>query len=395
MKKILLGTAIVSVALASCVSEEANHLANQMKSKITFDSPVMYGNENSRANVYGEIGSHSYGVESAGQVTYSYPQNELFQIYAVNHEGDFAGWKENQKADFNNTAIAYDSDVDGWAPKNGDNYYYWETGKKMTFAACSPAELDVDGCVRTYGAAGLTITDFAVNADPQKQYDLLFSTRSCNNTSENMQSGADKYSGVPVKFQHALSSIRFSLRNTSSETVVLTKITIDKVKYKGTFTENIEEKAENYAQYERGVNVNPKWTVVSDVITEEYKAFEGEVTFPSEAQYVTQLVAKADNDSEVHQLLLMPQELSEDAKVTVYYTVNGTPNTKEVTLKGLNSVKNVDTAHEEYAAINAWEIGKRYTYRLYYSSETAKKDKIYFAPETDNWEDVDVIVVKL
>ena len=395
MKKILLGTAIVSVALASCVSEEANHLANQMKSKITFDSPVMYGNENSRANVYGEIGNHSYGVEGAGQVTYSYPQNELFQIYAVNHEGDFAGWKENQKADFNNTAIAYDSDVDGWAPKNGDNYYYWETGKKMTFAACSPAELDVDGCVRTYGAAGLTITDFAVNADPQKQYDLLFSTRSCNNTSENMQSGADKYSGVPVKFQHALSSIRFSLRNTSSETVVLTKITIDKVKYKGTFTENIEEKAENYAQYERGVNVNPKWTVASDVITEEYKAFEGEVTFPSEAQYVTQLVAKADNDSEVHQLLLMPQELSEDAKVTVYYTVNGTPNTKEVTLKGLNSVKNVDTAHEEYVAINAWEMGKRYTYRLYYSAATALKDKIYFAPETDNWEDVDVIVVKL
>ena len=399
MKKILLGTAIVGVALASCVSEEANHLANQVKkNKITFDSPVMYGNENSRANVYGEIGSHTYGAEGAGQVTYSYPLEEQFQIYAVNHEGDFAGWaaEGNEAAGFNDTSISYDGDVDGWAPKKEDgNFYYWESGKKMTFAACSPADLAVDGCVRTYGADGLTIKDFAVNATPAKQYDLLFSTRSCNNTSANMQSGADKYSGVPVKFQHALSSIRFSLRNTSSEEVVLTGISISGVNYKGTFTENIAENNADYTQYERGGNVNPKWTVTSDVIAAPYVAFTGSVTFPSEAQYVSQLVAKANNNSEVHQLLLMPQNLSDNATVTVYYTVNGTPNTKEVILKGLNSVKNVDTVHEEYTAINAWEIGKRYTYRLYYSAETALKDKIYFAPETENWEDVDVIVVKL
>ena len=40
-------------------------------------------------------------------------------------------------------------------------------------------------------------------------------------------------------------------------------------------------------------------------------------------------------------------------------------------------------------------MGKRYTYRLYYSSETADRDKIYFAPSTDEWTDVDVIVINL
>ena len=388
MKKILLGTAIVSVALASCVSEEANHLSNQVKTKITFDSPVMYGNENSRANVYGEIGNHSYGV-----MTYSYPKEELFQIYAVSHEGDFAGWANATATAFNNSAIAYDSNVDGWAPKteNG-NYYYWENGKKMTFAACSPADLAIDGCVRSYAEDGLTIEGFAVNADPTKQYDLLFSTRSCNNTSADMQHGAEKYSGVPVKFQHALTSIRFSLRNTSNEEVVLTGISISGVNYKGTFSENLEEK-DDATLYERGNNVNPAWEVENEAIAAPYVAFTGSVTFPLEAQYVSQLAY--GTESVVNQLLLMPQALPNEAVVTVNYTVNGNANTKVVKLKGLESVKNVDTDEAVHTAINAWEIGKRYTYRLYYSSETAKKDMIYFAPETDNWEDVDVIVVTL
>ena len=194
MKKILLGTAIVSVALASCVNEEVVNPSIEQKGKITFDSPVMYGNENSRANVYGEIGSHSYGAAGAGQMTYSYPQEELFQIFAVNHEGDFAGWDAATATGFNDKSIAYDSDVDGWAPKKDNGqFYYWDGSKKMTFAACSPADLALtDDCVRTYGKTGLTITNFAVNATPANQYDLLFSTRSCNNTSANMQSGADK-----------------------------------------------------------------------------------------------------------------------------------------------------------------------------------------------------------
>lgn len=402
MKKVLLLTAVASVAFASCVKDEASNLEKQVNQKITFDSPVLYGNVNSRANVQGEVGTHTYGG-----INYSYPREENFMIYAVSHTGDFAGWNSATVAAFNNTSISYDDQVDGWAPKTaGGGYYYWENGKKMTFAASSPTDLEQTNWgsedKRSYGATGLIITDFEVPANASHQYDLLFSTRSCNNTSANMDHSASYYSGIPVAFQHALSSIRFSIRNTSPETVVLTGITLKGVKYKGTFNENITENAADYTRYDRTPstgNVNPAWTVADAKIASPYIAFEGAVQFKENANYVSQLVAEAVEGgittNVCNQLLLMPQELTDDVTLEVNYTVNGNANTKEVKLKGLESVKNEGKADELKTAINTWEMGKRYTYRLYYSSSTADKDKIYFAPSTDDWQEVDIIVVPL
>ena len=105
----------------------------------------------------------------------------------------------------------------------------------MSFAASSPANLNVNGVNRTYGKNGVTISDFEVNADPANQYDLLFSAREINKTDEDMRHEASYYSGIPLKFYHALSSIRFSLSNTSSALVKLTGIKLVGVKYKGTF----------------------------------------------------------------------------------------------------------------------------------------------------------------
>ena len=158
MKRFLLGTAIVGVALTSCVKEEATNPQDLVAQKITFDAPVMYSNQDTRANVYGEISSESVGG------AYSYPKTEDFTIYAVSYEGDFAGWDNATNAAFSGTAISYDRDVDGWAPKSGGKYYYWENGKKMAFAAYSPANLE-HNCVPTYSGEGLSITDFEVSSD--------------------------------------------------------------------------------------------------------------------------------------------------------------------------------------------------------------------------------------
>lgn len=371
MKKILLTTVIASVALASCVNNEVTNPQDGVKQKISFDSPVLYSNENSRANAFGEIEL--------------YPTDEQFIIYAVSHTKDFPGWESTDvvTADFNGTAIAYDggtTGVGGWAPKTAEGgYYYWENGVKMSFAACSPADLDIDGCVRTYGAEGLTITDFEVAAKPAEQYDLLFSTRVCNQTSGNM-TGAGSYNGIPIKFQHALSSIRFAIANDSEETVVLTGIKVVDVNYKGDFAENIIENATDKTMYARTVNVDPEWTVVTTA-TADYTAFSGSLAFTDERALV----------SGANPLLLMPQELSDDAALEINYTVNGKANTKTVYLKGLESVSDSQVK----TAINSWEMGKRYTYRLIYNQETAAKDKIYFAPSAEQWVDVDDIIVNL
>ena len=393
MKKTLLITAIASMSLVSCVNDEVVNPSNPSNQKIMFDSPVMYSNETTRANVYGEIGAHTEGI-----LSYTYPKAENFVIYAISHEGDFAGWANGTAAAFNGTAISYESSIDGWAPKTSDGkYYYWENGKKMSFAASSPADLEQTwgDANRSYGPTGLIIKDFEVSADPAKQFDLLFSTRVCNQTSANMLHEASYYSGIPIKFQHALSSIRFSVGNSaySTETVVLTGIELNGVKYKGTFNENIVEQATDYALYDREENVTPAWTVADNIISNPYVAFAGTAVFPESAKYVSQIVAEDEsNTSTVNQLLLMPQELTDDVILTVHYTVNGSANTKTIPLKGLISGPNAD---DPKVPITAWEMGKRYIYRLHYSAETAAKDKIYFSPSTEEWEDVKVIVVEL
>lgn len=399
MKKSIVLMAMAGVALAGCVNDVADVVQKNEKVKIAFDSPVMYNNANSRAEVYGEIGN----VVVDG-VTYSYPQEENFIIYAMGHENAFAGWNGGSLADFSGDVLEYDERVNGWAPMHGSGYYYWNSSKKITYAATSPADLEQTNWggtdKRTYGATGLTIPDFEVSSDASHQFDLLFSTRQCNKTSGDMSHGADNYSGLPILFQHALSSVRFSISNKSGEELYLKSITLGGVKYKGTFQENIDENTANYAQYVRGDNgnVNPEWNVTSDIITSPYQAFTGSVKFLEEPRYVSQLSA-ADPTNVCNQLLLMPQQLPDDAYVEVVYTVNTKENTKNVKLKDLKTVvkKTVGgvTTEEVGPPITKWEIGKRYTYRLVYSTASSAKDKIYFAPTTEGWNDVDVIVVPL
>lgn len=388
MKKNLFFILMAGVALAGCVSEEVVSENNGPKA-ITFSSPVMYQNASTRANFYGEVGVHTYGTTT----TYSYPREENFMIYAVQHDNLFSGWANATAHEINNTAISYDGSVDGWAPKTSENkYYYWPEGM-MSFAASSPADLE-NSAIREYGAEGLTIKNFEIPATAAKQYDLLFSVRTVNNTSAQMQHGAEAYSGLPIQFQHALSAVRFSIQNETEAEVVLTDIQIYGTHYKGDFAENLTENAEDYTQYVRGTNVNPAWTVTEDLVAEDnaYDAFEGKVVFPAEAQYVASL-AYSDTDEQgeedkVYTLLLMPQTLKNDAVVKVKYTVDGNPHTKVAQL-------NLGTTKDKGQIISAWEMGWRYTYRLVYTAETASRDKIYFAPSTDEWKDQEVIVIKL
>lgn len=377
--------------MSSCVSDQMNSAGEVTGPvKLTFDSPVLTSNSGTRANYYGEVGNHTYEGSST---VYTYPKEEDFTIYAVQHDGDFAGWTSATPHEINNTTVRFDQSVDGWAPKTAANeYYYWPAGK-MSFAASSPADLELPGADRTYGANGLTITDFEIQNDAAKQYDLLFSTRTINKTSADMIQGASYYSGIPIQFQHALSSVRFSIKNETDADVVLKEIKVYGVKYKGDFAENLAENTSDYSQYVRGDNVNPEWTLDSDIIDEAngYEGFHGSVTFPISAQYVASLAASdtdaADENEESHQLLLMPQTLSDDACVKVTYTVNGHQHSK---IAKFNEWK--DTSNND---VDAWQMGVRYTYRLVYSQGTADKDKIYFSPSTDQWVEHDVIVIDL
>lgn len=364
MKKILLVTAIASVSLASCVNDEAANPQNIFKQRIVFDTPVLYSNESARAIEYGEIGPNTDKPV--------YPTTEQFVIYANSYEGSFAGWSADNEADFSGTAIAYVEDVNGWAPKNGDKYYYWENGKKMAFAACSPADLEQGSTWsesnRYYGATGLTIENFTVASDPAKQFDLMFSTRTCDHESTPTTTTGG-YNGVPIQFQHALSAIRFAVKNESDEeTVVLKSIKVMDVNYKGTFNENITEDGVNY---DRDDNVSPEWETTSDITTYTAYADATGIEF-------TSTLATLDGS-----MLLMPQDLSDDAQLEIIYTVNGKERTKYVPLNTLESTTK--------GTISSWDLGTRYTYCLHYKAQ----GKIFFAPAVDEWIDIDDIVINL
>lgn len=392
MKTKLFLAAIAGVALAGCVKVEMNGLENKREQNlVTFDSPVTSRNMDTKANVYGEIGNYTY-TGSTG--TYTYPREEQFKIFAVEHAGDLTSWDDAEKCDFNGQDLSYDSNVDSWAPKNNGSYYYWPDNKKMSFAALSPANLEnVNSAVTpAYGSTGLTVADFTIPSDPAKQFDLMFSKRAANRTSANMNHSVDAYSGIPLEFQHALTSIHFSIKkdNTVTEDVVLTGIVLHNVKNKGTFSENITEgtDASAYVVGDQG-NVKPAWAVVESSKEQSYQAFKGKVSFPIEAQYVSALAAsdtdEAGEDEVSFALLLMPQTLTADVVLDINYMVGTEAKTKTVQLN----------TYPEGNPMTTWEIGYRYTYRLYYSKDTEMTDIIMFGPSTSDWADGGKIEIKL
>lgn len=380
MKKHLFLVALAGVALAGCVKNEVEAPAAK-DVKIGFASPVLNSNVDTKASVYGEIGNHNYPGTS---VNYTYPREESFRIFAVEHSGALTSWTDATATAFNNTSISYNSSLDAWAPLTSEGgFYYWPDNKQLSFAAVSPAELDVDGVAATYGAAGVQIEDFVVDDDPAQQYDLLFSKRETNKTAADMvDTGADYYSGIPITFQHALSSIHFSLKKDASvsENVSLVSITLKNAINKATFNENITNET-TYAS-------SPAWTVSTDATDKkDYESFRGLVEFPITAQYVSDIAAKdGEDDGDVsHPLLMVPQTLGDEVVVEVEYKVGSEVKTRSVQLN----------KYPISAPITSWEVGTRYTYRLYYSKDAQMDDIIYFAPSTEGWTEGGTIEVIL
>lgn len=399
MKRKLFFAAMTVAALAGCVKVEMNGSDDKSeRNLITFASPVTGRSLETKANVHGELETYTYAGSSS---TYTYPRTEDFVIFAVQHKDNLVSWDDtnNTNPGFNGCVLKYDSDVDSWAPKKDDgSYYYWPTNTKMSFAAMSPANLEQGSGFTnpTYGKEGLTITDFTIPANPADQFDLMFSKRAADLEPEDMLHTADHYSGVPLVFQHALSSIHFSLLKDNNVTaaITLTSIILTNAKNKGTFKENITE-GTDASQYKVGAdgNVQPSWTPYRNDVgfskAPEYQAFSGEVEFPISPKYVSVLAAEdgtADNDNS-SPLLLMPQQLEDDVILQIKYKVDGTQLEKNVKLNEYGPV--------DGSVVTKWDIGYKYTYRLHYSQATEKKDIICFSPSAESWKDGGVIVIEL
>ena len=342
MKYRILISVSVLVALFSCTKVEVR--APQIDQKeVCFNEPV---------------------VSNLTKATEPYPPGESFGVFCIQHSDEFSEWSAGSTY-INGGEFRYNGSLNGWAGYPGT--YYFPSSGYLSFAAYSPFRAHSTETPQpagtgqiSYGADGLTITGFSIPEVPAEQYDLMFSERIYD-----MQSSTgdgDGYEGMDLKFQHALSSIKFNVQKKEAyngDEVKLTGIRLGKVQYKGSFTEGITD--ETPADFDH----NPEWDLNAD-LHDSYTAFSGSLL-------VTQY--GLNNYHDIGQgLILMPQVLTTnwDAYITVDYSVNSTEMTATVRLHELTDM---------------WEMGKRYTYNI-----ILQYDKITFGPTASGtgWDDVNV-----
>jgi hypothetical protein len=349
MRRILLVATMASVALASCVKDESVDLTQQAK-KLSFATPVM--GTQSRANVPGEISGTTY------------PTNENFAAFAWQYTGENDDWWENKVSFWSDTEIwAYTADTGepNWSITTGNKSYYWpKAPQKLAFSAYSPAELA--GTVSyTSKDDGLTVTDFTVDGTVANQLDLMYAFK--NGCTEALN-GDD---GVPLNFQHALSSIVFAaIDNDDNADYEINSITIKgKFQIKGTFKELATTKWSG----------SPESTAVtyapSVCVTKVPEDQATEFTFGTSA------------------LLMIPQAVPADATVSIVYTVKPKTGAPSYTVNTDNQngtenpikLKNFLIGGAAGSIIENWAQGKRYTYLIQFGGSK----KIFFVPTVTNW----------
>lgn len=358
MKKLFFIAAIASVAFASCVKNDPAPSVTEQH-EITFAAPVV-----------GTATKVTTG-ELSGAV---YPTADHFNVYAVWHDGNFAGW-DSGSLYMDDVETQYDDTYNGWRPLDR---HYWPKNGKMTFAAYSPTALASYSTSHSYTATGLKISGFQVQADAKDHVDVLYSKRSYNKEKTSADNTNTPYDEVDIDFKHALSSIQFTAKTAAdygTTVIKLKKITLYGVNSKGDFDEKVDEAVpDTYKD-------DPTWTNPSEVVAEPnayvyYNNTTGQTL--SDAAWVMNGQANQTD------LICLPQTLPATATVVVTYSINppgGSTDEVDVTLeKKINALTTTE-----------WEPGKRYTYHL-----TISLDEIYFAPEVTDWvEDVAVNVPEL
>ena len=355
MKKNLFFTVFVCACLASCVNESETLLKESKGQRLTFGAPVMYN----QSRHVGEIDGDAY------------PTGESFTVFGIEHEGVFDGWEA--------TNVIKDAQGNGFFPTAGEvvkksqteNYWYTEKdyylptepNRYLSFAAYSPSSATANGAF-TYGAAGLTITDWRMPDAAADMYDLMYSTRTTDVTTD----------VVNIAFLHALSSIHINFAKSTENgpySVVVTKVAIKgtDIKNKGTFKDNITTDEDGTAV------AAPAWDgLTTDGIPAEYTILNSEYDVTTTAAEPT---ASAD-------FLPIPQDLTDNMKLVISYKINMKKDEAYQVVTDLE-IPFKDFKVNDEVITTKWERAKRYFYTVTFGGLT----KIKFNPSVTDWEDVE------
>ena len=348
MKKTLVFAALASVALVGCTKNV--EVANNDLNEITFETPVL-----APATKADEIKGTTF------------PTSVDFAVFAWYNATPLT--ETNVAAGslyMNDVTVSYDSTKDdtttgagAWKPAS---VYFWPKNGYLAFDAYSPSTVDAT-CDATKGIA---FSDFVASTSYANQIDLLYSTRVINKQSS-VENTNDKYDGVNIPFNHALSVVRVFVKASTATDANLIKVKSVKfmnIKNKGNFSQAVW---------------TPEETDVNLVIGDAADSTSSFAISTAEKQY-----------GKNH--IVLPQVFTGDSAVLeIKYDILGQGGVEPLeqvahfALSGQTAVKPgsdpVDSHDHE------WKMGKRYNYHI-----TFGLNEIYFAPSITDWEDYQVNV---
>ena len=343
MKKFFLLAAMAGVALTGCVKTESEVAVKSDSNRIVFDSPVV--SSVTRALIDGT----------------EYPTDVPFSVYAQyknDNTGENLLYMNNVTTKYSATSPS-PTGKSSWVPVGN---YYWPKEGTLSFAAYSPtAASTVFNSVAWTDDSGFTFDDFNAATNQTNSYDLMYSDYVANQKQTNEQDYTQYY-GIQLTFKHALSALVFRAQaadNYTGAEIKVTKIEVLEAYNQGDLTTNNASNSAGWSDFKNPTTMEVQ-NLASAVLTTDY-------------------VQQGDD------LLMVPQGFDHNGgvKVKITYTIDTESaatmtQTHTVALSTLTE-NGTTTAHAD------WKMGKCYIYNV-----TIGLDRIYFAPQVTDWEDITV-----
>lgn len=335
----------------------------------------------------------------------AFPDDAKFDVWAYFHDTKITG-ATTAPALFQYfvDVVSQDSE-DNWAPENGP--YYWPKTGMLSFFALYPT--DAEGV--EYGENGFAIKDYTVPALYSDQADIDNDLMFAQNLDQNCNDDTDEHfaDGVGLIFQHELAKVMFEgkLLDTKNYdatakkvkvgdvyfSAVIDEISISGIKNIGTFA--LDNTAAKYLWTpQAGQDLVASGVLVdmdyAPVLTD---AFAYDKALPAD-EFLTFREGN-DSDGDIIEYYVLPQELANDAIITVEYTVYAMDKDGNVISKtsypdgthtAFTKKLNEFTTGTSATALNEWKINTVYNYRFIIDPF---EGQIYFDPCMADWDKVD------
>lgn len=276
-------------------------------------------------------------------------KNHSFGLSATCYTGDWPGEEETNKWTTNfahNIKVSYTESDSKW---KSEKSLYWVGSENIKFFAYSPysaaapasseeGAADADDATPSVihsaaDATGIPTLTYTVPTDVTKQIDLMYATADCGgNGTGDVRNGA-----VQLNFKHALTAVTIK----TGEKMLAGKVT--QIKISG---------VHGSGSYPIGAT---SWTITDETAGRTF-SIDNETALDGNKdknEIMTKPGTILNGDDKGYTFMMIPQELTDDAKLTISFTDKLTNTERTLTAKLKEFTKN-----------GIWEIGKQYTYSI-------------------------------